>query len=850
MRSGSRPPAPTVMAPAVRDSPAADNAQHAGIEQRQHEEQPPNATSRGPADGQRSATDLLLQRLLSAEGSGDPFSIINLCLADHKASQAATASAQRGGQRQRCGQQPCGTATQAAQQQLPSQRSPLPGQHDAGAGGGQRPVTAVSDAENVSSNVRHQRTDSRVLLGEFEAVAREAPAAEQHDVDWELRQRQGDGFQDPPAGLPTIQAESSKHTYIQQWLHAASAVPGINCTEVASSSPGLREVSTRSQSPASSGGAGLAGPWESAPATQADDPAASLAMAGRQGTADDGQHSTTGSQLQLLIYAPGSTSTATTSSSASSVSPCLPLLRGPTQPQPENNTPRSANAGSVQRSLRERPTSSSEQQLLSFSELQHQPNASSSSSSSPKNRPIVRIDTEAPQPSASLEQQETAGPNMAAVPASFAPERQPAYIAAGIQPAESQDSFARDAHHAQRAGSGAGGEAADSLTAGSSSTATASEAGLAADVSASFTDAEISYGDQHWSEQGAMAAAGGIAAVPPAAGRAEHVIDSQHAVGGGVVISGPAPRPSSPPLAQYSPTATLARQRPASPFVPLQRPLSPHAADDKYPTPRSPTHNAAGTDADTACAAEPEHPPAQQAHVAATAAVAADSPASALSYGQGPAPVPAAVPAPVATEQAAAAPAATPGAEDTFIAHSPASSTPTDELLQDAHHSSLGQLQVGSAGSCAADPASPAFDGPAGVGEAGSPVHFPAAEQPHATAGSPPGTPGTAPDHAPDEPCPGTAVVDDDTVVQTGGWIRALPGLHLAIPGVSQHLTKEVSTAEEHVRQYLSSVLAYFWAQRSEAYLRWEEPLGELHCHRSIGGMIESENVLFSSTGP
>ena len=99
--------------------------------------------------------------------------------------------------------------------------------------------------------------------------------------------------------------------------------------------------------------------------------------------------------------------------------------------------------------------------------------------------------------------------------------------------------------------------------------------------------------------------------------------------------------------------------------------------------------------------------------------------------------------------------------EDTFIAHSPSSST-TDELLRNSSGSPYALLEVGCFGG--------AEEGGEGSGAQLSDVQ--AEQQQQASrqgkAGSPPGTPPTVTGEVADESYPGSAVVEDDTVVQTG----------------------------------------------------------------------------------
>eukprot|EP00887_Chlorella_sp_A99_P002225 scaffold21.g2225.t1 len=711
-----------------------------------------------------------------------------------------------------------------------------------------RRTSAVPDGENVPGNVRHRhkRTSSSVLLGMFDAVAEGLPGAgglrtagpslaQQLDVD-QQKQRQQEQREEEAAEAGDagehLQEGSSKHLYVQEWLQAAEPVPASR--ESASVVPGSPssphdEDGARSEDVESNSAASSVAPQQQEPGPGGGSSSLTVRFSSAAGKHCWGEHqqlehssANAASELHLLSSVPGSASSGTASPGSTFLEAGgvqgTSLLRLAAPPPGGSSTTPSASASMRAQHQGGISSPPSQPRLLplSLSELQRQLQASSASASASLLRTSSTSGSGRSQPVAASSQ-EQGGDDWAAGSAvlddSHVDADWPIAVGSAGQQRQQQQPpqqrrFVREQEPELSTWGASGGHLlheesgqAGAAASGPARMPVAHEAAApgSPELSASFGDAEISYGDQFW---------GGLddgrAAVPPVSGSGTPVPTS---VAGQPLAppppteaprsSGappPVPRPSSPPQLLRTNSAGA---RPGSPVSPRLRPLSPHAADDKYPTPpRSPTHPLAGGPAPAAdSAAEALLGATRRTHIG-PAALAADGGHSAVQQQQQQQPPGRAAP-PLGDSALGDSPAgaATPGvgglqAEDTFIAHSSAASdTPTDELLRDSPRTLLSvhgqQGEAEEAGAAAGGDSTPASAAPPQqLGQQGE-------------AGNPPRTPPTVTGEPPDESCPGSAVVHDDTVVQT----------------------------DEHVGGYLAAVLAHFWERRTAAFLRGEEPL-------------------------
>ena len=257
---------------------------------------PPGVATAPPPSAPADPLEQLLGELLAAEAGGDPFSIINLFVAEQlevqrqqaarqaqqqlqrqqqRARQAADAAMQDAMCKQESAAQAC-TAPRASGDKLadstelrhahaaaaalarqPAAPQAAGAQPSAPAAGPQRPPRGASDGENVSANVRHRhrRSSSMVLPAEFDpselsaagpsglfagpsgllggpsgllpgggSVPAPAPAplmrASSEPASFMERHAQAPAL--PPAPLQA-QESSSKQLYVQQWLQRSTA---------------------------------------------------------------------------------------------------------------------------------------------------------------------------------------------------------------------------------------------------------------------------------------------------------------------------------------------------------------------------------------------------------------------------------------------------------------------------------------------------------------------------------------------------------------------------------------------------------------------------------------------------
>ena len=775
---------------------------------------------------QTAAACLFWKRLLEAEGSanGDPLSIVNLYLQDCSTAKAALVA---GSQRQPCMIQQQQTAADSSHGGRKDSIATVVSQHTQSRQSGTaaaemvliaelRPVSGVSGRENMSNNVvRHQRSSSSILLDRFDAVAEVAPSS--GPLHHHAAQGLVHGPQlSPPSpllalpqsplslpqkqqaaeqGLHVVIDESSKREYVQQWLCASSPAEAAGISEREQS---VGSASTMDPQPEGSQG--------SMPQLQGAPSCATCSTSDKPPGQQVAEEQSAASELQLLASMPPSTSTslATVSAALAASEQLFGLPLRPPAPVPNGSTTQSGTASvTAAQQIEKLHVSPCSQQLLplSLSELQQQLSYGSSSSSRGTHSSA----------------QGEAGKRSSFEPGHAVTGESVEPIAVLASVGESPPAEDTDNHV------------------------------LAVSTSASFGDAEISYGG--WGDAAALP----VQPTLPAAEGSPSIASSDDGpvledlaqlapaasikldLGSSVFASATAPqrapmaRPSSPPLQQRTNSPAPTRSCPGSPASPRQRPLSPHATDDKYPTPPR----------------SPSHPPLGRSAEAAVAELAAPAVASPL-----PAGLPQAAPSPLALQP-----------EYTFVARGrPPADVPTDELLTDSSMplEPEGGEPVHASSATSPEVSNSTVPSPGVLDDDDAELQMVVArEQPLQEEGhssSPPRTPtaAVAQPPLPGEGCPGSAVVDDDTVVQTGvqgwwwwwgGWVGWGGVVCVCVGGGGGHphasriffLFQQsslsplvpVMSAEDHMREYLEAMMAYFWDQRAEAYLQGEEPLGE-----------------------
>ncbi|KAI7842423.1 hypothetical protein COHA_004062 [Chlorella ohadii] len=340
---------------------------------------------------------------------------------------------------------------------------------------------------------------------------------------------------------------------------------------------------------------------------------------------------------------------------------------------------------------------------------------------------------------------------------------------------------------------GAGASAVAAVPAGPQRSSAPSSQAYSSDFDSDFEDAEISYGDLGASRSPAPLAAAATTAASMGAGAAEPMPPAAAAAEDGS-------RPSSPHLLPPAMWQAGGGSPPGSAGS-QQRPRSPHhaALDDRYPGshPGSPPSSAGSPALQLPVPGATYSRPLSPASRGGSPRASGDG--GVTSRPTSPGSAAAAARTAQQAQQAAAAAVADALAmpqeleqEDTVIVYSPAGSSSSGKSSgshggQAGSPYSLVQFGIESASVAAAEEAAlAAATGPGAA--AGAP--------PAAAVGSPPGTPVVASPGEDYGSCPGSARVDDDTVVQT----------------------------EEHNRAYLQEVLEYFGRERAEAFAAGAAP--------------------------
>ena len=781
----------------------------------------------------------LLAALLAAEGGGDPFSIINLYLEEQLALDAAQ-QAQRAQRGRHAAPRVSTRACAAPAPVLPQHQVPAddaPWQHSeppvaqppaaafdphsgavAAAAGGtmHRWGSGVSNGEHVPANVRHRRSSSMALPPQFDfeaAMEPQAAVAPQPCLGSTAKGGEALPVGGMPAGAasdaqlprvgsprsmsaaavgrpeqppllpePAQQSGGGKQLYVEQWLQQsaaeldAAASVGPSSTAAYSADPDHEAATADMTALSSPHSQALQAPTSTSP----PEPAVPLAAA------------TTAPAAEAAHACAPSASSSSAFAAASRPRPSAPLPPGSSSAADGSTSLSSGAAPRAQlQPAAVLAAANAEEQATEASRQGrgHEPEASEASGAG---------DSELQAALSFGQLQAVAEVAEEAAAALQGPERAVAAAESSLLPSSPQRSgtFLPAPEASPAALSSGEGEAEERATRDEPPAAKQQVqqqdlqqgSGASAYSSDWDSDVEISFGE-------GSPDVGTQAAAAPAGIQPVLALALPEAVAGGG-------QPASPPVVVLAPASAGSPPGSASS---QPRPRSPHhaALDDRYPN--SPPS--------TACSAGLElHRPAAAAGLAS-----GSRPLSPVSQGssrpgspRGAGPEAAAADSPLL-------------AESTVVVHSPRSSSSSssgsstrDLLRVPGNPYALLQFAAG------------------GVTDEVGPCD-PMAATEVAPAQSPPGTPPPAAPLGDDAiSCPGSARVDDDTVVQSGEaasdgrsdiqhWCIQPALFDLALcPG-------PIPCADEHVRSYLGEVMQYFWAERAEAFAAGAAPpLGAL----------------------